>query len=236
MKSSSVDQVEQTFLKFLVDNKYKIGDTLPGEVALASQLGIARPLLREVLSRLRLIGLIKSRPHYGMTLQEPQIFLGISKIFDPYFFSESSLLNILEFRSVIEIGAAELLASHLSDEEIKDLAEFSKTGISKGDNVYDRSFDVEFHRRLYSGLNNMFFRDFYPLIQIAITYIERENLAEIHEINRELKKTYPLATHDDIIEALYSHDGATIAQCLTRHFHPYRVFIDRHKKRLQAAE
>lgn len=53
-----VDVVEEKLLQYLKDNDYCIGCTVPNEMELASSLGVARSVVREALSRLKMIGLI----------------------------------------------------------------------------------------------------------------------------------------------------------------------------------
>ena len=56
-----VDQVEDKLLNFLKDNSLKVGDAIPNETELSTALGVARSVLREALSRLKMIGMIESR-------------------------------------------------------------------------------------------------------------------------------------------------------------------------------
>lgn len=71
-----VDQVEDRLLNYFKENNLQIGDPIPNEMDLAASLGVARNVLREALSRLKMIGMIESRPRRGMVLREPSLLGG----------------------------------------------------------------------------------------------------------------------------------------------------------------
>mgnify|MGYP003491035046 CR=1 FL=1 len=49
-----VDKVEDQLLTYLRNQNYQVGDLIPNEMELAADLGVARSVLREALSRLPL--------------------------------------------------------------------------------------------------------------------------------------------------------------------------------------
>ena len=51
-KERSTDQIESKLIKKIIANEFVEGSTLPSERELASQLGVGRPTVREVLQRL----------------------------------------------------------------------------------------------------------------------------------------------------------------------------------------
>ena len=61
-----VDKVEEKLRDYFREMDLMPGDPIPKEMELAESLGIARSVLREALSRLRMLGLIKSRTKRGM--------------------------------------------------------------------------------------------------------------------------------------------------------------------------
>src|SRR5690606_21000802 len=99
-----VDQVEERLLDYIKESNFMPGDSLPNEKVLAVDLGVARSVLREALSRLRMMGLIKSRTKKGMTLAEPNILNGMKRVMDPRIMSKGHLMDILNLRIIIEIG------------------------------------------------------------------------------------------------------------------------------------
>ena len=61
-----VDHVEDRVLSYLSEHDFKLGDKLPSEHELAVSLGVTRSVVREALSRLKMLGIVESRTRRGM--------------------------------------------------------------------------------------------------------------------------------------------------------------------------
>ena len=144
-----VDQVEDKLLNYLKDNSLTVGDAIPNETELSTALGVARSVLREALSRLKMIGMIESRTRRGMVLTEPSLFGGIKRIVDPRILSEESLYELLEFRVALEIGMSYKLFQNLTHEHLKELEEIVKLEIAFENNEYSLISEISFHSKLY---------------------------------------------------------------------------------------
>ena len=59
--SSLVDRVEANLVQLLQERKLKVGDAIPKEIELAETLGVSRTVIREAMSRLRMMGLIETK-------------------------------------------------------------------------------------------------------------------------------------------------------------------------------
>ena len=99
-----VDQVEDKLLNYLKEKDIRTGDSIPNELELAAALGVARSVLREALSRLKMMGMIETRTRRGMILTEPTILGGMKRVVDPRILGEEALFDILGFRIALEIG------------------------------------------------------------------------------------------------------------------------------------
>ena len=97
-----VDQVEDRLLNYLKEKDIRTGDSIPNELELAAALGVARSVLREALSRLKMMGMIETRTRRGMILTEPTILGGMKRVVDPRILGEEALFDILGFRIALE--------------------------------------------------------------------------------------------------------------------------------------
>ncbi|MCM1975482.1 MULTISPECIES: FadR/GntR family transcriptional regulator [Streptomyces] len=100
------------------------GERLPAERELADRLGISRVTLREVLKVLQDQGLVESRRgRYGGTFVLPRpTETGGDELRRRI--AEVDIEDVLRFREVLEVGAAELCAAHgLTDEQADRLRE-----------------------------------------------------------------------------------------------------------------
>ncbi|HWJ29478.1 MAG TPA: GntR family transcriptional regulator, partial [Flavisolibacter sp.] len=53
-----VEKVEDRLVELLQQSKLKVGDSIPKELELAEALGVSRTVIREALTRLKIMGLI----------------------------------------------------------------------------------------------------------------------------------------------------------------------------------
>lgn len=168
--TSLVDRVESNLVDFLIDRKFKIGDSLPKEIDIAKTLGVSRTVVREALLRLRMIGLIESRKHRGAVITNPDVLALLGKVMNPSLLSEETLKDLYEIRLVLEMGTADLIFERLKERDIEELSEIvADEPEVTADNYFDREFEYRFHSRLYRiGSNNtlmrlqlMFFPVFY---------------------------------------------------------------------------
>ena len=120
-RSTLVDTVEENLLSYFKEMKYRKGDSIPSETELATELGVARGVLREALSRLRMLGLIETRTRRGMVLAEPDILSGMKRMVDSQLMSEENILDILGMRVAIEIGMADFIFINKTEKDIEEL-------------------------------------------------------------------------------------------------------------------
>ncbi len=219
-----VDKVEMQILQLFLERGYCLGDSLPGELELANHLGIARSVLREALSRLRFIGLVKTRPRRGMTLSEPDIFPGLGRMLDPHFFTIDTLLELLDYRITMELGTVYRLSNQITEAQIEELEiQLANSGLPQT-NTYDISDEFAFHRKLYEFSGNAFLVRFQSVLYTVITYINRTYETEIRTINERLLTEGNLVSHEDILESLRSRNPEQVMTVMDRHFLPYRIF------------
>jgi len=93
---------------------YPVGSLLPSERDLAERLGVSRAALREAIAALRQAGLVETRRGRGggstVTSRARGRFTGdLARLSGS---AKSEWLDALEFRRVVEPGAAHLAASH----------------------------------------------------------------------------------------------------------------------------
>ena len=150
--STLVDLVEEKLLQYLKENNYCIGSVIPNEAELSSSLGVARSVLREALSRLKMIGMIESRTRRGMVIKEPSLLGGMKRLIDPRNLSENTLCDLLEFRMMLEIGMTYKLFENLTDKHLKELEDIVKMEVVFGCNEYSLASEVNFHSKMYENL------------------------------------------------------------------------------------
>jgi len=92
--STLVDKVEMSILEYMKSNKLTPGDSLPNEMLLSAELGVSRNVLREALSRLRMLGIVHSHTKRGIIIQEPSMLSSFEKVIEPYLLGEKAIIDI----------------------------------------------------------------------------------------------------------------------------------------------
>ena len=116
--STVVNSVVEKLRQALARGQWRSGDMLPGQRELAEQLGISRPSLREAVTVLETLGLVRALPGKGVlvldadaALQEPSIDTSAS----------ASLADVLELRYTLEPFIVGLVAQSANSHDIGQL-------------------------------------------------------------------------------------------------------------------
>lgn len=225
-----VDQVEDSLLNYFREHDLRIGDSIPNELDLAAALGVARSVLREALSRLKMMGMIETRTRKGMILTEPSILGGMKRVVDPRILSEDSLFDILGFRIALEIGICSDLFRNITPEDIVELEEIVRLGIVFENNEYAPISEFTFHAKLYEITGNKTIREFQEIIHPVMVFVKDKFKRFLEPINVEMKKNGDLVTHADLLEYIKKNDEAGYRDALERHLAVYKIFMSEREK------
>lgn len=221
-----VDQVEDKLLNYLKEKDLRAGDPIPNELELAAALGVARSVLREALSRLKMMGMIESRTRRGMVLREPSILGGMKRVVDPRILSEESLFDILGFRIALEIGICSDLFRNITSEDIAELEEIVKMGIVFENNEYAPVSEFRFHAKLYEITGNKTISEFQEIIHPVMIFVKNKFKDLLEPINIEMKENDLIVTHADLLNYLKKKDEAGYRKAIELHFEVYKRFMN----------
>ncbi len=220
-----VDQVEDKLLNYFREKDLKNGDHIPNEMELAASLGVARSVLREALSRLKMMGMIETRTRRGMVLTEPSILGGMRRVVDPRILSEDALFDILGFRIALEIGICHEIFLHITPEDIAELEEIVNVGIMYENNEYAPFSEFAFHTKLYKITGNRTIAEFQNIVHPVMTFVKEKFREYLAPINVKLKEEGRIITHQDLLRHLKEHDEEHYREALEQHFEVYKIFI-----------
>lgn len=220
-----VDQVEDNLLTYIKDMGLHPGDSIPNELELAAALGVARSVLREALSRLKMMGMIETRTRRGMILREPSILSGLKQVVDPRILGENSLFDILGFRIALEIGISSDIFNRITDEDIIELDRIVKMGIMFENNEYSPISEFSFHAQLYKITGNKTISEFQSIIHPVMAFVKNKFKTFFEPINIELKNNGQIVTHADLLGYLKRRDEEGYRKAIELHFEVYRRFL-----------
>ncbi|MCC8170253.1 MAG: GntR family transcriptional regulator [Parabacteroides sp.] len=221
-----VDQVEDRLLTYFKEKDLRCGDPVPNENALSAELGVARSVLREALSRLKMMGLVYTRPRKGMVITEPSILGGMKRVADPRIMGEDALFDILGFRIALEIGISSDIFRHITDKDLDELTEIVRLGIVFENNEYAPVSESSFHTKLYQITGNRTITQFQQIIHPVMLFVKNKFRDYLKPINVELAKNNRLVTHADLLDYLKRRDEKGYREAIERHFEVYKLFMD----------
>ena len=204
--NTMADSVEAKLRQYLKMMSFKPGDSLPKETDLAEALGVSRNVVREALSRLRMLGMIETRKRKGMVLASPDILQAFERVLDPLIIDDTTLRDVFELRLVLEMGLADLLYARMTDDDIDELEEIANSEINK-----DKSFlvknEIAFHGKLYEMTGNSTLKRFQimllPVFAYVITLVDKPTSGKID--HRGLVNILKNGTKEDFKKAMYEH-------------------------------
>ena len=220
-----VDIVESSLIAYIKENNLKVDDFLPSETDLAKSLGVARSVLREALSRLKVYGLIESRPRHGMVLREPSIFAPMKKVMQLNLWGEKTMFDILGMRVTLELGMVDDIFNHLNEKHIEDLTKIVNVSTVLENNLYEGISEISFHSKLYEITGNKAFIMFQDLIHPVIDFIKSRFEEYFKPINKQLEEEGLIVTHSDRLTYLKFRDKTGFRKSLENHFMPYKIFL-----------
>lgn len=222
-----VDQVEDKLLNYFKEKDMRKGDPIQNEKELSALLGVSRSVLREALSRLKMMGVIETRTRRGMILSEPSVLAGMKRVVDPRILSEDSLFDILEFRIVLEVGICSEIFRKITPKEIDCLEEIVNVGILYENNEYAPISEYAFHTKLYKITGNKTIAEFQDIIHPVMTFVKDKFQDFLAPINIQLKDEGRIVTHQDLLHYLKEDDEDGYRKALEQHFEIYRLFLSR---------
>ncbi|MDD3063237.1 MAG: GntR family transcriptional regulator [Massilibacteroides sp.] len=225
-----VDQVEDKLLNYFKMHDLRAGSAIPNEQELANALGVARSVLREALSRLKMMGMIESRTRRGMILTEPSILGGMKRVVDPRILSEETLFDILGFRIALEIGISPDLFENVTPKDIEELEEIVRMSEMFENNAYAPYSEFSFHAKLYKITGNKTISQFQEIIHPVMTFVKDKFKDLLEPINVEIKKNGDIVTHEDLLGYIKRNDETGYRKALEKHFLVYKIFMKNNLK------
>jgi GntR family transcriptional regulator, transcriptional repressor for pyruvate dehydrogenase complex len=203
--NTMADVVEAQLREYLKKMSLKPGDSLPKETELADALGVSRNVVREALSRLRMLGMIETRKRRGMVLVSPDILQAFERVLDPPIIDDATLEDIFELRLVIEMGLADLLFVRMKPADIEELEAIAEN------EVEHKSFliknEIAFHGKLYDMTGNATLKRFQimllPVFAYVTSHVEKHISGKVN--HKGLVEILKKGSKEDFKKAMFEH-------------------------------
>jgi GntR family transcriptional regulator, transcriptional repressor for pyruvate dehydrogenase complex len=200
--------VEIRLREYLKKQAFKPGDALPTEMELSEALGVSRNVLREALSRLRMLGMIESRKKRGMILASPDILGSFERVLDPAIIDENTLRDIFEIRLTLEMGLADLLYIRKTKKDVEELEKIALTqSVTEGPETFRIKNEIAFHGKIYQMTGNETLKRFQSLLLPTFGYlVSLEKVPIIGKVTHiDLVKILKNGSKEEFRQGMHSH-------------------------------
>lgn len=214
-QTTMADQVEVKLFEFFKSEGLSEGDAVPKETELAESLGVSRNVVREALSRLRMLGMVETRKKRGMILGRPDLFGGLERLLDPDVLDRRTINEIFEMRLVIEMGLANLLFLRKTDQDIKELEGLIEKNERLSPSSRRLQGEVDFHKKLYEIAGNDTLHKFQTMLLPLFKYVSDLESQEGGKIQKAK------VTHTDLVEILKKGSADDYRLAICQHLEPH---------------
>ncbi|WP_096187472.1 FadR/GntR family transcriptional regulator [Evansella halocellulosilytica] len=206
-RKSLSKQVIDEIIDLLMTGQLQPGDRIPSEMELMEICDVSRPVIREALTSLEVMGIVNRKTRNGTFFSDK---IGSKPFSMMLALSASDLPSILETRVALELGLVTLAAEKITDEELEQL--WRTIEVMEALPTEDSTeIDMEFHKIIAHSARNPLFEG----IVDALQNFHQKILSHIPLEERNLKQT--LAYHVDIYNALKKRDPIDAYNCMYRH-------------------
>lgn len=209
----------------LRSGELKVGDVLPGERVLASQMDVSRPTVSSAMNRLAEAGVLRRRPGRQGNAEIISIWIPeelIEKTDTVGELEADDIFRVLEARKTLEPRIAQLAAFRATEDDFVELQNsIDLLAANRDDLTRAEQAELLFHRIMWRAARN-------SSLQSMMLSLETE-LAPIHDMMLRTPEDYSagIELHTATLAALKRGDPAEIEAEMYRHLgHFESIVID----------
>jgi GntR family transcriptional regulator, transcriptional repressor for pyruvate dehydrogenase complex len=207
------EQVADTIKKMIHEEKYKVGEKIPGEREFAAELEVSRNTVREAYKILEAYGYITTKHGTGVFVASPE--QQILKMTESFFISTDQVKDFFAVRKILEENTVQWAIENSTSEQINELEEIVK----KAEDVISREVDYQrlseldhkFHLTLANSTQNV------VLIRIMHNLIDLLSESRIRSIQIPGRAIKSVEEHSNIVNAIKNQDIALAKKCMSEH-------------------
>jgi GntR family transcriptional repressor for pyruvate dehydrogenase complex len=213
VKKSVVEDTLDQLYQLIKGKKLHRGDKLPTEREMAESLGISRSSLREALSSLQSMGVVKIVHGSGIIINDAVLsdsFLRPLKFF--MVLEDIAPLELFESRLIIEGQCARLAAERATKEDLNELKEiFHEMELNAEDKKQGINLELLFHEKVADCARQKILL----VMLMSIKELLRDTMQRTVPVLGVSKLT--LDSHRELITTIEEKDGDAAEMCMRNH-------------------
>lgn len=206
------EDIVRNLLLMIEEKKLRPGEKLPPERELAALLQVSRPSLREALRALSIMNVVEIRQGAGTYISALEPELLVEHLDFVFALSDSTYLDLLEARKIVEVGLCSLAAQRITDEELAELDLCLKRSIeSASDSSLFFKADLQLHETIAEAARNMTISRFMASIR-RLGNASRRRTTDLPGMKEQV-----VADHQKIVNALHARDPQAAQEAMLHH-------------------
>jgi DNA-binding FadR family transcriptional regulator len=201
----------------LLEGSIRSGDQLIPERELAAQLGVSRPILREALRALSMMGVVEIRSRVGTVVRQPDISV-LGDFFALSLAQHADVVeDVMQARIAIECQAIRLACQRAVTSDFDRLSEaLAHLEATIEDPDLGGRADFEFHTQIVRAARSDTLTSLYVAMRDLLLRSHRDRRVRVR-LDRAVKQ-HLVADHRRIFDAIAGRDEDKADQVLRRHF------------------
>lgn len=170
MASAVTDRAIAAIKQLVLDGDLEPGQRLPPEKELSERIGVSRNSLREAIRALSMIRVLDVRQGdgtYVTALESDQLLESLSFVLDLH--QDSSAVEILEIRRLLEPVAVEQACPRLSEDDLEQLEQTMRDLDASSSVEQLVEADITFHRLINGRCPNSYLRSMLESLSVSST-------------------------------------------------------------------
>ena len=218
------DQIKQ----MVFSKQLKPGEKLASIEDLAENFQVGRAAVREALSALQAMGLVEMKQGEGTFVSHYDPSRLVHNLPITQFMDQQDLLDLLEVRKIVDVGAVGLAAMKWNEEDLipmQEALEQMRSGI--GDKELGEAADLAFHLSIAKATHNKMLVGLMDMISGTMMESMRET-RQLYLYGEESSAERLLAEHEEVFEAISNRKPKDAEKSMIHHLNKVEETIRKH--------
>lgn len=222
-KENPFQEIMDQIIEHVQSGELHKGDALPAERIMAEALGISRPMLREVLRALNILGVITTVHGGANYISEDLENSMIQPLSILFRMNNSQVYQNQQLRAALEVRCASLAARNCS---VVDAAELQLI-IAKLDASKDEKERADLDRQLHMKIGEMANNPMIFSVMSASARLTEAMITGIRDyiMQKEHSSVQVDEQHRRLVTAIVSHDEELAENCMKEHMKTIENYI-----------
>ncbi|MDG3010333.1 FadR family transcriptional regulator [Rhodococcus sp. D2-41] len=205
-RSPLAEQAAEVLAVRVTSGVWTVGEKLPGETTLATELGVGRSTIREAIRTLVGKGMLQSRQGAGVFVSSAAPAADADALLAAV--QSAAILHVIEVRNALEIEAARMAAERRTPADVRRMRDAlrRRSSAALGDDEEFVDADVDLHRAVVAAAHNPVLAELFDVFRPRL----RQAMLDLLTL-RDLRRAEPdhgAGEHLELVEAIAAGDGA----------------------------